>query len=68
MATALRGRGGRVQVHLLPSRDLAGLIASAAHPEHQSFWSNLLEGHRRFEQTRTPPTVRVDGQGRYRFD
>lgn len=68
MTTALRDRGGRVQVHLLPSRDLRGLIASQQLPQHRAFWENLLEGHERFERTRTSLSVRVDGQGRYRFD
>ncbi len=33
----------RARVHLYPSRDMAGLLASGAHPEHHAFWRNLKE-------------------------
>ncbi|MBW2523858.1 MAG: L,D-transpeptidase family protein [Deltaproteobacteria bacterium] len=67
MATALRDRGGRIAVHLLPTRDIPALIAAGEQPEHHPLWRNLNEGLTQFDRTRTVPVVRIDADGRYRF-
>jgi L,D-transpeptidase catalytic domain len=58
-----------VAVQILPTRKMAELIADEDwSPNERAFWRNLQEGYDLFEQTRRPPTVTVDGGGRYRFD
>ena len=68
IVTAMRDWRGRIHVHLLPSLDTRGLIASGALPEHHGFWRNLLEGSDAFERERMIPTIRVDAQGTYQLD
>jgi hypothetical protein len=66
-SSALRSAGGVVHMHLFPSRDMAGITATAESPELRAFWKNLAEGFDFFEAHRTLPTVRVDPEGRYHF-
>lgn len=65
--SALRFAGGVVQVHIFPSRDMAGLIAGGDLPEHRAFWENLREGFDLFQAKHQLFTMRVDPDGRYRF-
>jgi murein L,D-transpeptidase YafK len=67
MAAAMREARQRIHVHIFPSRDLDGLIATMPNLELRSFWENLREGFRIFEADRRPPRVRVEKNGRYRF-
>jgi len=63
-----RGAKAPVSVHLFPSRDIPALVKRNEQPEHHAFWKNLDEGKRLFDRTHRPPTVRIDGSGRYFFD
>lgn len=65
--TALRFAGGVVHVHLYPTRDMAGLLATPAGDPHRAFWENLKEGLVAFEKQRRIPSIRIDRDGRYRF-
>jgi len=67
MAAATRRYGTTIYVHLLPSRDMAGLLAAGAYPQHRQFWLNLKEGDDKFRQNKIIPTVRVNRSGRYLF-
>lgn len=67
IATAVRDRKGTVQVQILPSRDLAALIASGAYPAEQAGWANLAEGDAIFQAEHRAPIVSVDAGGRYHF-
>lgn len=68
MGTSLKTKGARVAVHIFPTRDLHGLIASGEHPEHQAFWANLAEGLDAFEKERRVPTVTIGWKGRYEIE
>lgn len=52
------------RVHIFPFRMTQATMK--AHRTHRwySFWQNLQEGYTRFEQTKHPPEIRVEG-GRY---
>ena len=65
--TALRSAGGVVQVHIYPTRDMAGLLAKAEGDAHRPFWENLQEGFDHFEKHRKIGFIRVDRRGRYLF-
>ncbi len=56
-----------IRIHIFPSRDMKGLIASAAHPQHEAFWRNLMLGHDRFAKDHVIPGVRVKADGSYSF-
>jgi murein L,D-transpeptidase YafK len=60
-------RAGRVDVHIFPSRDMEGVLASSEYPEHHAFWENLKEGFDAFEKTKRLPLIRIDTAGRYHF-
>ncbi|HUJ24389.1 MAG TPA: hypothetical protein VLW85_00110 [Myxococcales bacterium] len=60
IAADARAAGARLEVHIFPARDFAGLPPS-------DFWDNLREGKELFERTHVPPRVSVDAHGRYRF-
>jgi hypothetical protein len=64
MADALRR--GRPHVHLLPGRDLEGLIADANDPELARFWEGLLAVDKAFAADRMIPRVAWDNHGVYR--
>jgi murein L,D-transpeptidase YafK len=66
MATAARGLGKTVRVHLYPTRDLEALIAKTKDAGLAAFWTNLKQGLDRFEKQRTLQ-VTVDSKGQYRF-
>jgi L,D-transpeptidase catalytic domain len=66
MAQAVQGRAP-VDVLIFPRRDFHALEASEAWQEHGAFWSNIYEGHERFERSRRVPSFEVDIRGRYRF-
>lgn len=61
-----------IPVHIFPCRldgDWLRLEREAWRgPGLLDFWRNLQEGYDRFAKTRLPPRVRVDRQGKYRFD
>ncbi len=67
MTDSLRKTGGRVYVHLLPTRDMAGLIDATEDASRRTFWRNLEEGFIAFERTKKIPKVRIDRKGRYSF-
>lgn len=67
IATAVRDRKGVVRVHILPARDLAGLLASAEHPDQHALWANLAEGDAIFQAEHRAAVVSVDAAGRYHF-
>ena len=53
-------------VHIFPFRMSAARIKKAEGSPWHAFWQNLKEGYDRFEKTRIPPNVTVDG-GAYQF-
>jgi len=61
-------RSGKVHVHILPARDLHGLLQDERLAEHHAFWSNLDQGNERFEQSHRIADVKVDWHGAYRFE
>lgn len=65
--TAVRDRRGKIDVHLFPTRDMAGLIATTEQKQHIPFWQNIKEGFDYFQQKKIVPRVTVDKEGRYRF-
>ena len=67
LTRALEDRGRTVHVHLLPARDLAGLIAGTDDSGLEAFWSNLKEGDDLFRKNLLVPTFSVDSAGRYIF-
>ena len=68
MATSVMWQiGGKVHVHILPSRDMAQLLGSSLKPEHHELWSNLEEGLEAFEREKRLPRIEVDRVGRYHF-
>lgn len=66
MATAARGLGKAVRVHIYPTRELGALIAKTKDAALSAFWTNLKQGLDRFEQHRRLQ-VTVDSKGQYRF-
>lgn len=67
ITAAARNQGGRVRVHLFPSRDMAGLLADRSHEAHWSFWANLKEGLDYFKKNRSVPVIDTGADGRYLF-
>jgi len=73
MAVEARNSGQKsIPVHIFPCPlDSAGMAFLKNHypanPELLSFWDNLAEGFRLFEERRIPPQPRVDDRGRYLF-
>jgi murein L,D-transpeptidase YafK len=67
IATAVRDQGETVDVEILPSRDLAGLIAEGAYPQHTAFWQNLAEGDTIVREQGRVPSFTVGEDGRYIF-
>ncbi len=67
IATSVRDQKKTVYVHILPSRDLAGLIAKGVYPEHAAFWTNLAVGDAIFRNERRLPVVTVGADGTYLF-
>lgn len=65
--TSARDRGGKIDVHLFPTRDMAGLIATTDQKQHIPFWQNIKEGFDYFQTKKIVPRVTVDKEGRYRF-
>ncbi|MCC6528150.1 MAG: hypothetical protein IT373_36220 [Polyangiaceae bacterium] len=59
--------GGKLHIHIFPSRDIPALIAEGVRPEHHAFWKNLDEGKARFERERVVFGVAVEPSGRYVF-
>jgi hypothetical protein len=66
-ASALNERGGRVHLHVFPTKDLSALLASQTMPEHHDFWKNLKEGFDYFDQKKRLPKVTVGAGARYVF-
>jgi murein L,D-transpeptidase YafK len=64
-ASAVRFAGRPVHVHIFPTRDLAGLLASPEGAAHRAFWENLVPGFSHFEESRRIPRIRVNADGRY---
>ena len=60
-------KGAKVRVHMLPTRDMAGLLEKRRGDPHHAFWSNLNEGYALFETTNELPAVSIDDGGQYRF-
>lgn len=54
-----------IDVHIFPTRDMAGLVAKHAGSAHLPFWLNLKEGFDRFEKNHERFNVRVKRDGRY---
>jgi hypothetical protein len=68
MATSVLWRiGGKVHVHILPSRDMEQLLGSSLMPEHHELWANLKEGLDAFEREKRLPRIEIDRVGRYHF-
>ncbi|MDI1446593.1 L,D-transpeptidase family protein [Polyangium sp. 6x1] len=64
-ASEYRWAGGQVPVHIFPTRDMAGLLASPAGEAHRAFWENLRPFLDDFERTKRIPKYRIDAKGRY---
>jgi len=64
---ALRDRGRRVHVHLLPTRNMETLVSVTAEGELKAFWANLKEGDDLFRKNRVVPTFAVNSRGEYVF-
>ncbi len=60
MASDARVR--RLPIHIFPLRLDAAAIKSAQNSPHLEFWKHLQPGYTQFEQTRRPPTVKVDAK------
>ncbi len=56
-----------IRIHIFPSRDIEGLIASRKYPQHEAFWRNLKTGFDRFNKDHVVPGVRVNTKGSYSF-
>lgn len=54
-----------IDVHIFPTRDMAGLVEKHADSPHGPFWLNLKEGFDRFEKNHERFNVRVKRDGRY---
>lgn len=67
MATTYQTGDKKVAVHIFPSRDFDGLLRDPGYQDLWSFWSNLADGHERFERTRRVPRVTTDWHGKYIF-
>ncbi|MDI1477558.1 L,D-transpeptidase family protein [Polyangium sp. y55x31] len=64
-ASEYKWTGASLPVHIFPTRDMAGLLASPAGGAHRAFWENLKPFLEEFEQTRRVPKYRIDAKGRY---
>ena len=68
MATSVIWKiGGKVAVHVFPSRDMKELLASEAMPEHRELWQDLAQGLEYFELRKQLPRIQIDSRGRYQF-
>lgn len=69
LAAAMKNRQPFVRVHCFPFRMLDEKmdVAIEAHPENESFWSNLKLGYDFFEIMRQPPDVTITARGNYHF-
>ncbi len=67
MAAAMRDAKRTVAVHILPTHDIAALVATGAQPEHHAFWRNLDEGDRVVRDEGRLPIVSVAKDGVYTF-
>jgi murein L,D-transpeptidase YafK len=56
----------RVPIHLFPQRDMGKAVEGARTDVLRAFWTNLKEGHDRFDSSRKVPAVR-HRNGRYAF-
>lgn len=57
-----------VQAHLFPGRDISAFIAATTDATLITFWTNILEGYQKFEDTHTLPKVSVNKKtGAYIF-
>jgi murein L,D-transpeptidase YafK len=65
MGTSVASRGEKVEMHIFPTRDIRGLIASGQMPQHHAFWANLAEGLEAFEAQKRVPSVTVGWKGKY---
>ncbi len=73
IAADARAHSAQIEVHLLPSRlDDASFerLREEARPGPAllAFWEQLRQGDRLFQQRKRPPRVRVQPDGRYRFE
>jgi murein L,D-transpeptidase YafK len=62
----------RIPIHIFPARldheELTRLTATfSSNRRLLQFWENLRPGYEFFERTRVPPTMQVDGTGRYQI-
>lgn len=67
IVTAVHDQGKTVYVHMLPTRDIEGTIASGQYPQHAAFWTNLLEGDAIFRKELRVPVVSFAKDGKYLF-
>lgn len=67
MAVAMRAAKRTVAVHILPTRDIAALLATGVQPEHHAFWRNLDQGDRVVREEGRLPSVGVAKDGSYTF-
>lgn len=67
MTRSLADEGRKVHVHMLPARDMAGLIEESDDAQLTAFWSNLKEGDDLFRKNRTVPSFVVNASGGYEF-
>lgn len=61
-------KGRRIQVHIYPRRDVAGLAGATEDAGLRAFWSDLAAIKARFDDDHTIPKVGHDAEGRYRLD
>ena len=64
---ATRAAPRPIDVHIFPTRDMAGLIAERTDSPHLAFWKNLKEGFDRFNKSHERFRVRVERDGTYKF-
>ncbi len=67
MAAAMRDAKRTVSVHILPTHDIAALLATGVQPEHHAFWQNLDQGDRIVREEGRVPLVGVSRDGVYTF-
>jgi murein L,D-transpeptidase YafK len=73
LAVEARAVGQRnIPIHIFPARldheEMDRLAAIFSRDRRMlQFWENLRPGYEFFERTRVPPTMQVDGSGRYQI-